>query len=486
MEAMTAQPYRRQRLREMGVDMKDVGVEIKELGVEIKELGVEISEVGVAKGLVEMRSRELGKEQEQEQEVEEHEKEEEDDRDEGFFPLLSDLTTLKSHSGGCGDANGGSPTRPTTKVPYFSTVECEETMMGGSGDVLCNGEDSDDINDLGSAVDGDGASISGGSDRGGQGTTRASGGSSSGGSSSGGSRGTELLVAAVAVGVMAFAASHLTSLPKPPPKTAATPPTTTITSSPPPPPTTTSSKISPSPTISPTTATSPKSAPRPVPRRTSSPLPSLPSAALFLANLDMDMDSDEEVGTLTSTLRLLVATATPHPCSLPQPLIMLQLIFFCFAPFFPLPCFVGWLIVSFVLFLYNKDYENFRTHFLEESKKSGGEVTVSAGTNSSPMPKAPLLSTHPSEHTHTSDPYPSNTHTSITPSKHILPPDTPLQNTTSTPMSFFSPATIAFATLDNLTTPAATMEERTRAFLSELAVLEEELESMVMLQEGKG
>ena len=130
MEAKTAQPYRRQKLREMRdmraatkkgeIAMNDVGVEknegaISEMGVEINEVGLEISEVG----MVEIRSKEVEKEQVLE---EENEKEEEEDRDEGFFPLLSDLTPLKSHSGGCGDLSSTSPTRPNTKVQYLSTV----------------------------------------------------------------------------------------------------------------------------------------------------------------------------------------------------------------------------------------------------------------------------------------------------------------------------------------------------------------------------
>ena len=113
------------------------------------------------------------------------------------------------------------------------------------------------------------------------------------------------------------------------------------------------------------------------------------------------------------------------------------------------------------------------------------------------MSDAPVLSTHPSAHanTHTPDILSPNTHASHTPSKHTLLSGTPPQDHNNinnnndnshahTPVSLFSPATIAFATLDNLTTPAATMEERTRAFLSELSMLEEELENMMTMHVG--
>ena len=149
MDAITAQPYRRQKLREMGVEREEAGVERGEFEVE--------------KEGVNMNRKESELENVQE---EENEKEEEEDRDESFFPLLSDLTPLKSHSGGCGDGTNGSPAHKRDKqdkVPYFSNVMCEEPVVGTVGDVIYNGGVGEGSNDLGSAVDG--ASNSGGRDR---------------------------------------------------------------------------------------------------------------------------------------------------------------------------------------------------------------------------------------------------------------------------------------------------------------------------------
>ena len=279
MEAITAQPYRRQKLREMGVKREEAGVERGEFEVE--------------KEGVNMNRKESELENIQE---EENEKEEEEDRDESFFPLLSDLTPLKSHSGGCGDGTSGSPAHTRDKqdkVPYFSNVMCEETVVGTVGDVSCKGGVGEDSNDLGSAVDG----ASGGSDRGGshgcgdgdgngddKDTIDKSGRRISRGSG-GGSGGTELLVAAVAVGVMAFAASQLTSLPLPPLSSL---PSTNIIPPPPLP--------LPVPPTTPASATT-QPLPTPKPRRPSP----LPSAAVFLSHLDMDIDSDEEVSIVTTT-----------------------------------------------------------------------------------------------------------------------------------------------------------------------------------------
>ena len=285
MDAITAQPYRRQKLREMGVEREEAGVERGEFEVE--------------KEGVNMNRKESELENVQE---EENEKEEEEDRDESFFPLLSDLTPLKSHSGGCGDGTNGSPAHTRDKqdkVPYFSNVMCEEPVVGTVGDVIYNGGVGEGSNDLGSAVDG--ASNSGGRDRDGshgrgdgdgngddKDTIDKSGRRISRGSG-GGSGGTELLVAAVAVGVMAFAASQLTSLPLPPLSSL---PSTNII---PPPPL-------PLP-VPPTTPASATTQPLPTskPPRCLSPLPSLPSAAVFLSHLDMDIDSDEEVSIVTTT-----------------------------------------------------------------------------------------------------------------------------------------------------------------------------------------